>query len=112
MSLAELDNFKQLDLKERRMIELQDFLNKRIEIPFGSLFEIGMGVNLNGDVFVSALEFSNDDIEKIPNHSKGNCRVFQALSKEENLKQIEIVSKIQVCGLCLESAGLLNFMQS
>lgn len=77
---------KSTEIREKRNLELQDFLNKRIELPFGSLFEIGMGVNLNGEVLTSVLEFSPEDIEKSPNHSKGNCRVFQAMSKEENIK--------------------------
>lgn len=64
------------ELKDKKSPELHDYLNKRIEIPFGSLFEIGMGVNLNGEVITSVLEFSPEDIVKMPNHSKGNCRVF------------------------------------
>lgn len=88
-----------------------EFLNKRIEIPFGSKFEIGMGVNFEGEVFASALDFSKENIEEVPNHSKGNSRVFQAMNKEENLRQIDIMTKIQVCGLCLQSAGIFQYMQ-
>ena len=64
------------DIKTKRQLELQGSINQRIELPYGSLFEIGMGINLKGDVFASALEFEISDIEKTPNHSKGNCTVF------------------------------------